>query len=240
MFLIWLYWPCCVLLQLPWVHWARFCFVLLLYSVVLCSALWSKRYRNKDAVGALQCACLLNLANHVVFLVTWQETSRKQHTFITMRLSSFHGPFVIWSYCCLFFGDKLLLGIVLKELVDRPQKEILNNLSNFLPNPSHPFFKTNIIKTLCAPGRCDLSPEMGLFWKNAFAELCSRTGDRKTGWLTLVNGYWAGGFKEPVEGSLRVLSEEKRSHETDETLFVLTSDWERRLSKCYKHTAVWS
>lgn len=102
------------------------------------------------------------------------------------------------------------------------------------------FFKTNIIKTLCAPGRCDLSPEMGLFWKNAFAELCSRTGDRKTGWLTLVNGYWAGGFKEPVEGSLRVLSEEKRSHETDETLFVLTSDWEHRLSKCYKYTAVWS
>lgn len=127
-----------------------------------------------------------------------------------------------------------------KELVDILQKEILKNLSNFLPNPSHPFFKTDIIKTLCAPGRCDISPEMGLFWRNALAELCSRTGDRKTGWLTLVNGYWAGGFKEPVEGSLRVLSEEKRSHETGETLFVLTSDWEHRLSKCYKHTAVWS
>lgn len=85
------------------------------YSVVLCSALWSKRYRNKHAVGSLQCACLLNLANHVVFLVTWQETSRKQHTFITMRLSSFHLTFVIWSYCCLFFGDKLLLDIVFES-----------------------------------------------------------------------------------------------------------------------------
>lgn len=92
----------------------------------------------------------------------------------------------------------------------RSQKGILNNLSNFLPNPSHPFFKTNIKKTHSVHLTVDVGPEMGVFWRNAFAELCSRTADRKTRWLTLVNGYRTGGFKEPVEGSLRVLSEEKR------------------------------
>lgn len=158
-----------------------------------------------------------------------------------------HAPVIISSYVCylvlllsVFWRQTLIGHCFRKNWWTGHRKKFWRILSNFLPNPSHPFFKTDIIKTLCAPGRCDISPEMGLFWRNALAELCSRTGDRKTGWLTLVNGYWAGGFKEPVEGSLRVLSEEKRSHETGETLFVLTSDWEHRLSKCYKHTAVWS
>lgn len=67
--------------------------------------------RNKDAVWSVQFALvklgrLCGFSGHVT-----GNKSSKQHTSITIFLSSFHCTFIICSYCSCC-GDKLLLDIV--------------------------------------------------------------------------------------------------------------------------------